>query len=760
MGNRMNIVNLGPWVDPVSSSQGTTNSTSDESLPFVLEFTIQKPEPQTEKEQCKQLIGILNNLLTRKIPRCLMEVNAAYLFEGIVTHAFFNYIGECERSTILDQIRAFSAIKGNSVNVPSLSVITLIPWISRTLNISRMQTSIVLGDFLQLSPERCFTRFPLRSACVSSHAQRECFPLPESLVTDGYLYRLITKYPIRGVDGQILQMVCRYSAGDAHVTVYADSSMRFGIQELPALLPARDLIEANPRAEIHLCLCADVLWRYITLASEGKLAEREGVVVTGNFGAESELWALDLSSLLFHPVVTLCPKDRPEYGNVEKFTMQCLASVAESVRVFTAPIVNYEGKITDDYTYRSQVEGNLAEVINLNNVESVSALARYIRNHSVMNKDIMISKSTEDSHEHNRDQEFKLLSLDDMQSLHSTHVSSSDVTMRDLFKASQRTMIFGDTNVGKSYIAQCMALSISSGTECFCFSKSKPSKVVYLDGEMGDTFIPRLKMLGGGELNPLVKQNLKGIPLRGGDESSPQNKEIVINELESFSPYVVIIDNIISLFGEAVKGNVVHLKSFVEELEKKGIAVVLVHHTSKSAETYKGPIELAALCQNVIHLKSRAQIVEEFAKEARSVPPRMAALMEAKEIGPLVSMTFTKCKICPELEKEQHYFYLPINGQWSRLEIEASPMCITEMENEAGDILPNAELPSARNVVMDIHDVCDGSHDTAMKSITTPDVELTDDKQLILEAAKKSPISNKYVWDILKCSESKASMLL
>ena len=584
MGKYDSIVNVGPFGDPVSRNERTASSTSDDSLSFVYEFKIQIPEPQSENEHCKQLISILNNLLTKKdIPRCLMAENATYLYEGIVTHAFFNYISEHDRSKILDQIRVFNVIHGNSINIPSLSVTTLIPWISQNLNISRMQASIVLGDFMQLKPERCFARFPLRSECLSSHAERECFPLPSSLVTDVNLYTLNARYPIRGIDGHTLQMACRYSAEDDHATVYGDSSMRFGTQELPALLPARDLIEANPRAEIHLCLCADVLWRYIALASEGKLWEREGVVVSGNFGAESELWAMDLSSLLFHPVVIVCPKDRPEFGYVEKFAKRCMETGAGSVRIFTAPIVNYEEKMSYADAYQSQVKGNHAEVINLNNVESVSFLARYIRDHAVMYEDIMISKPTKDSHVHNQAQEFKLLSLDDMQSLHSSHVSSSDVTMRDLFKASQRTMIFGDTNVGKSYIAQYMALSISSGEECFCFSKSNPSRVVYLDGEMGDTFISRLKMLSGGELNPLAKQNLKCIPLRGGDVCASHNKEIVINELESFSPNVVFIDNIISLFGEAVKGNVGPLKSFVEELEKKSIAVVLVHHTSKSA---------------------------------------------------------------------------------------------------------------------------------------------------------------------------------
>ena len=151
MGKYDSIVNVGPFGDPVSRNERTASSTSDDSLSFVYEFKIQIPEPQSENEHCKQLISILNNLLIKKdIPRCLMAENAAYLNEGIVTHAFFNYISEHDRSKIQDQIRVFNVIHGNYINIPSLSVTTLIPWISQNLNISRMQASIVLGDFMQL----------------------------------------------------------------------------------------------------------------------------------------------------------------------------------------------------------------------------------------------------------------------------------------------------------------------------------------------------------------------------------------------------------------------------------------------------------------------------------------------------------------------------------------------------------------------------------------------------------------------------------
>lgn len=399
--------------------------------------------------------------------------------------------------------------------------------------------------------------------------------------------------------------------------------------------------------------------------------------------------------------------------------------------------------------------------ISLERIECVSALARYIGRHSVL----FVNPSTINSHDPQSsnsgdDEDFKLLSIDEMEYLHSSHASSSEVTLADLFRPSQRTMMFGDSNVGKSYVMQYIALAFATGEACFCFHKSKPARIVYLDGELGDSFVPRLIMLNGGDLNSLVRKNLKVMTLRGMSLDNLGSKEAIIHKIEGFSPNLVIADNIISLFGEAVKGNVAPLKSFVEMLEKAEIAVALVHHTGKTAETYKGPIELEALCQNVIHLKGRTQIEDEFSKEGMPVPPRMAALKGAKDIGPVVSMSFKKCKICPELEKFKNYYYLPINGQWSPLCLERESTPFYGVKNDAVDIHPNAKLLVAENLTSDTSMICDGSHDTGTNFIANPPVELIDEQRRILEAAEKSKITNASVRTLIRCSESKASNLL
>lgn len=323
----------------VVSEKTFDTESAEVSTGKLLLTTIPYANAPTPEERARELVEAMKEKLTKyKTPKCLMHFDAACIYESIIVNSFFDICQECERWAILAGICAFNEMQGSFINVPKASPTTLIPWASRSLNIGRLKTSLVLGDLMHLKPESCFERFCPTFDYKSIKIQRGIFQLPKNLVTDGYLSVLSQAYPIKSLDGRILQMACRYSAGDTHVTVYADSSMRFGAVELPALLPAADLIEANPHAEVHFCPCNDILWRYITLARESKLAERAGVVVTGNFGPPNELTAMDLSSLQFHPVVIVCPKDRPEYRDLENFANRCVTAGAASVRIFSESI--------------------------------------------------------------------------------------------------------------------------------------------------------------------------------------------------------------------------------------------------------------------------------------------------------------------------------------------------------------------------------------------------------------------------------------
>lgn len=401
--------------------------------------------------------------------------------------------------------------------------------------------------------------------------------------------------------------------------------------------------------------------------------------------------------------------------------------------------------------------------INLSQVESISTLTQFIWERSIPYQCSPVPTSPDDLQDSNPGdggEDFRLLSICEMTQIGASHISASGITLGDLFKPDYRTMIYGDSNVGKSYFMLQIALAYAAGTSCFCFAKTVPMKVAYIDGELGDSFLDRLYMLNSG--NPINLDNtLKVMRLRGSTLEDSKAQGNFLSRLQGFNPSLVIIDNIIALMNSAVKGNVKGLISVVKEIEKMHAAVVLVHHTCKNDDTYKGPSELAALSQNVIHLRGRTQIEEEFAKEGCPIPPRMAALIASKDIGPVISVSFEKCKICPEFEKVKNFYYLPINGQWMPLDINGTPIPgpgvkahdstdnLCKTDSHISEVLPSRTARSASP---------SQEEDKVATAIVLGD--LTDDQRRILEEAKKTKMTNARVRTLLGCSESKASGLL
>lgn len=267
-------------------------------------------------------------------------------------------------------------------------------------------------------------------------------------------------------------------------------------------------------------------------------------------------------------------------------------------------------------------------------------------------------------------------------------------------------------------------------------------------------------MLNGGHLSTLTR-NWKIMPLRGSSLGDIKVQKSFIQKLQEFNPDLVIIDNIIALINEAVRGNVDSLLSLVKKMEKNGSAVVLVHHTCKNVDTYKGPSELAALCQNVIHLRGRTQIQDEFSDQECSVPPRVAVLISSNDIGSVISMSFEKCKICPELEKSKHFYFLPINGQWMPLDSKGGTSFVNGgKNNDFTAILGNVESPKSNAIPSASSVTTDSSREEDKVPTDTLLGDFTGDELLILEEAKKSRLTNTSVRTILNCSESKASGLL
>lgn len=222
------------------------------------------------------------------------------------------------------------------------------------------------------------------------------------------------------------------------------------------------------------------------------------------------------------------------------------------------------------------------------------------------------------------------------------------------------TLLWGPSNVGKSYAALEIAKVLISGGAAFGLRSAGGKKVCYLDGEQDSTRTgERLHQLYGGE--PLYQQQVQGAFFYKALDSSslrvPDAPTMMAQAVVGCGSNVVIIDNLISLFPSA-KQNPSKMLEFIQSLEKNGVAVIVVHHSEKTGQTFLGASELGALSKNIFKLMP-VESTEEKSSEITQARP-------AK--GPLARITLEKTKVLPCAEGKDVVAHLPIGGQWHVLQ--------------------------------------------------------------------------------------------
>ena len=317
-------------------------------------------------------------------------------------------------------------------------------------------------------------------------------------------------------------------------------------------------------------------------------------------------------------------------------------------------------------------------------------------------------------------------------------INLNDLAILDIFTPDNRTLIYGSYNAGKSYVAQDIAISAVFGCDSFFLKASEPCAIVYFDGELGKKpFWKRIEHLS--ELKSIdIKAFVERLIYKElRDKKIEEIYEEIKDQIKKIKPKIAIIDNIIKFFREAEHGNIERLMNFVMDLEKAGIAVILIHHAKKDGGTYKGAMEIEALSQNALFLKDRDEIISSFKKEKIELPAILNEEIEACN-GPVVGFYGKKCKVCPDLERKTFYYKLPKDGVWQPIDVEKT----------------NRELRD--NVVTE-----DTSCDQEILTCNSIPHELTADEEMIIgKAHEKGFIKTSMVEDLLSCKDSSASSKL
>ncbi|MDE5682124.1 MAG: AAA family ATPase [Mailhella sp.] len=126
-------------------------------------------------------------------------------------------------------------------------------------------------------------------------------------------------------------------------------------------------------------------------------------------------------------------------------------------------------------------------------------------------------------------------------------------------------ILYAPRGIGKTFTALSMSLAVAGGLSLYNWRASKPSKVLYVDGEMpAITMQERLKALACGMAagQKALEPFLEHIDLLVLDNISTLCRTGKENESQSWQP----------------------MQTWLLDLRRRGIAVLLVHHAGKSGD--------------------------------------------------------------------------------------------------------------------------------------------------------------------------------
>ena len=155
--------------------------------------------------------------------------------------------------------------------------------------------------------------------------------------------------------------------------------------------------------------------------------------------------------------------------------------------------------------------------------------------------------------------------------------------------------VYGYSGHGKSLFIQNAMASLASGRKYFgCFEITKPSKVLYLDFEMGMSTIAR-RLLEMKQVHGDTQDRLQiWTPFVDNHEMNLRTKEGLI-ELQGWvdhiKPDVVVIDTIRTAYPGLMENSAdewAKVNQLAVRLRNSGYAVILVHHSNKPSESGVG----------------------------------------------------------------------------------------------------------------------------------------------------------------------------
>lgn len=193
-----------------------------------------------------------------------------------------------------------------------------------------------------------------------------------------------------------------------------------------------------------------------------------------------------------------------------------------------------------------------------------------------------------------------------------------DYILDPLMKQGESLMLWAATGVGKTMVALSIALAAAGGGQFLGWRAPRPFKVLYIDGEMALADLQeRLRLLldaVGGIDVAAASKSLQIIARSDQHAEAPfpdiatdEGQQTVYDAARAFKADLVILDNFSVLAGVSDENDAAAMQpvlAFLLRMKQAAIATLLVHHSGKSGEDYRGSSKIATTFEAIIGLKT------------------------------------------------------------------------------------------------------------------------------------------------------------
>ncbi|GAN78616.1 AAA domain-containing protein [Acidocella aminolytica 101 = DSM 11237] len=192
-----------------------------------------------------------------------------------------------------------------------------------------------------------------------------------------------------------------------------------------------------------------------------------------------------------------------------------------------------------------------------------------------------------------------------------------EVLVSPWLRSGESVLLWAPTGVGKTMLVNTLALAVAGGGKVAGWEADKPRKVLLVDGEMHiEDLKDRMVLLGDAVEGIDMEAARSNLVILSRQDQGPDTKfpnladeagqEGIMGRIRETGAELVILDNFSTLAEVADENEAAAMNpilTFLMRLKQAGVACILVHHSGKSGESYRGSSKLATTFEVIIGLK-------------------------------------------------------------------------------------------------------------------------------------------------------------